>query len=102
MARAIVTNQPFFESMFAALVLVLLHRVIAWITFKSRIMGRILKGKNILLMKDGEKQEMNMAISHITEADILETLRKDTNQNSLDNIKEVYLERSGEISIIKK
>ena|SRR5688572_25397378 len=102
MARAIVTNQPFFESMFAALVLMLLHRFVAWITFKSSGVGKILKGNNILLMKDGKKQHKSMAQYHITEEDILETLRKDTNLTSLDKIKEVYLERSGEISIIKE
>src|SRR6187399_2429929 len=64
MGRAIVTNQPFFESMFAALVLMLLHRLIAWITFKSRLAGKIIKGRNILLFKAGKKQEKNMIQSH--------------------------------------
>src|SRR5688572_22575416 len=101
MGRAIVTNQPFFESMLAALVLMLLHRLIAWITYKSKVAGSILKGTNILLLKEGKKQVANMAQTHITEEDILEALRRDTHIDSLDKIKEVYLERSGDISIVK-
>lgn len=52
-------------------------------------------------MKDGKKQSKNLKKVNITEEDILEALRHDVNLVSLANIKEVYLERSGDISIIK-
>jgi len=102
MGRAIVTDQSFFGSILATLVLMLLHRMVAWLTFKSKKMGSILKGRNILLMRDGARHQKNLAHTHITEEDILEVLRRDVNITSLDKIKEVYLERSGDISIIKE
>jgi uncharacterized membrane protein YcaP (DUF421 family) len=102
MGRAIVTTQSFFGSIIAALVLVLLHRLMAIITFRSKRIGSIIKGKQILLFKEGKKQEENLKKTHITEEDILEALRQNTNAASLEKIKEVYLERSGEISLIKE
>jgi uncharacterized membrane protein YcaP (DUF421 family) len=103
MGRAIVSaEQPFFGSILATLVIMVLHRVVAWITYRSKKMGIILKGRELLLIKNGEPNKKNMKQTHITGEDILETLRKDVNVPSLDTIKEVYLERSGEISFIKK
>jgi uncharacterized membrane protein YcaP (DUF421 family) len=102
MGRAVVTEQSFFGSILATLVLMLLHRLVAWVTFKSKKAGAIIKGRNILLMRGGEKQKKNFAATHITEEDIMEVLRHDLNTTSLDKIKEVYLERSGNISIIKE
>jgi uncharacterized membrane protein YcaP (DUF421 family) len=67
MGRAIVTDQSFFGSILATLVLMLLHRMVAWLTFKSKKMGSILKGRNILLMRDGERHQKNLAHTHITE-----------------------------------
>ena len=102
MGRAVVTNQSFFGSILATLVLMLLHRLMAWLAFRNKKIGAIIKGKNLLLMRAGKKQQKNLSKSHITEDDILEALRRDVNITSLDKIKEVYLERSGDISIIKE
>ena len=101
LGRAIVSNQPFFGSLAACLVIMLLHRIIAWITFKSKKAGRILKGEPLLLVRDGAFQIQNMKRSHITEEDILEALHLLPNLSHISDIKEAYLERSGEISIIK-
>ena len=100
--RAVVTNQSFFGSILATLVLMLLHRLMAWLTFRNKKIGAIIKGKNLLLMKNGKREEENLSKTHITEEDILEALRRDVNITSLEKIKEVYLERSGDISIIKE
>ena len=102
MGRAIVADQSFFGSILATLVLVLLHRLMAWITFHNKKIGAIFKGQNILLIKDGRQNNKNLAKARITEEDILEALRKDVHITSLDKIKEVYLERLGEISIVKE
>jgi len=101
MGRAIVSaEQPFFGSIIA-LVIMILHRFISWLTFHNKKSGLILKGKHLLLMKNGERIERNLKKTNITEEDILESLRRDVNVPSLDKIKEVYLERSGELSFIK-
>lgn len=102
MGRAVVTNQSFFGSILATLVLMLLHRLMAGIAFRNKKIGAVIKGKSLLHMKSGKKEQKNLTRSFITEADILEALRHDANITSLDKIKEVYLERSGDISIIKE
>jgi uncharacterized membrane protein YcaP (DUF421 family) len=102
MGRAIVTNQSFIGSLTAALIIMLLHRLMAWITYRSKKAGRIIKSTDVLLIKDGKKNYNNLARNHITEEDIIEAVRKDANVASLEEVKEVHLERSGYISIVKK
>ncbi len=102
MGRAVVAaEQPFFGSILATLVIMLLHRLISWITFRSKKSGLIFKGTDILLVKDGQKFQKNLQKTNITDEDILEALRKDLNVSSLDKVKQVTLERSGEISFVK-
>lgn len=102
MGRAIVTNQPFFASLLAALVLMLLHRLTAWVTFKSKYIGGFVKGRSILLFENGKQNLKNQEKTLITDEDILEALRQNANSGSLKDIKEIHLERSGEISIVKE
>lgn len=102
MGRVVVSaQQSFFGSILAACVIMLLHRLVSWATFKSKKAGLIFKGKSVLLFKDGQKLQDNLAKTNITEADILEALRRNVNVSSLEEVKEVYLERSGEMSFIK-
>jgi uncharacterized membrane protein YcaP (DUF421 family) len=102
LGRAIIVQQSFIGSLLAALVLVLLHRFIAFICFRSKGIGRILKGENIILLKDGERSLKNLRRTHITDEDLIEAIRKEINDNSYKNVAEIHLERSGYISIIKK
>ena len=102
LARSIVVGPAYFGSIIAALVLMILHRFIAWATFKNRTAGYFFKGEKILLMKDGIPQNENLQNAHITENDNLEALRRDVHSKTLADISEVYLERSGKLSFIKK
>jgi uncharacterized membrane protein YcaP (DUF421 family) len=102
MGRAIVTNQSLLGSFLATLLIMLLHRILAWISFKSKEAGKIIKNEKIILMKDGRKNLENMSKVHISDEDILEAARQDANISSMKEIKEAHLERSGYISIVKK
>ena len=84
MGRAIVSaEQPFFGSIIATLAIMILHRFISWLTFYNKRSGVILKGKHLLLIKNGERIEKNLKKTNITEEDILESLRRDVNVPSL-------------------
>lgn len=100
LGRSVVTNQPFFATLAATLVLMLLHRFIAWITYRSHAAGYILKGKAVLLIKDGKLQEKNMSRTNITLEDIRESIRMEGYNPEIEKVKECYLERSGNLSII--
>jgi uncharacterized membrane protein YcaP (DUF421 family) len=102
LGRCVMTVNTFSGAIASTLVLVALHRLIAWITFKSKAAGKILKGQNLLLMQNGVENSTNRRWQQITDEDIMEALRQEVQLGSLDEIKEVYLERSGEISFVRK
>ena len=102
MARTVVTGKSFFGSLLASLVIMVLHRLMAWISFKNKKLGSILKGKPVLLQENENRQIDNQRKTHITDDDIKEALRTNLNTSDTSKIKEVYLERSGEISIVER
>ncbi|MGE5521575.1 MAG: DUF421 domain-containing protein [Candidatus Dadabacteria bacterium] len=101
-ARGIVGATPFFSTVAAGIVMILVHKLLSKLTFYNKVIGRKLKGKHHLLYENGNFLRENLKRSSITEHDIYEELRLTTQLNSLDKIDQVYIERSGEISFIKK
>ena len=103
MGRAVVAaEQPFFPSLAAVLVIMLLHRLLAWLTFKSKKLGKIFKGEPKVLFEDGELNVENLQSTYTTREDIEEALRSMIKADNLDKVKSAQLERSGEISVVKK
>ncbi|HEY3429746.1 MAG TPA: hypothetical protein VGK39_03650, partial [Cyclobacteriaceae bacterium] len=52
LGKAVVSHDSFLGTLLAALVIMVLHRFVAWITFKSSFAGSVLKGKPIILFRD--------------------------------------------------
>lgn len=103
MGRAVVSaEQPFFGSMVAVLVIMLLHRILAWATYKSRKLGKLFKGEAILLYANGHPVDANLKKTHTTKEDIEEAQRTRMLKVGEEHIKQAYLERSGEISVIER
>lgn len=103
LSRAITGNSPFFPTLVAALVLVLLHSGLAKVAYHSSFgFGSFIKGNPVALIKDGKMQEEAMRKNSVTENDLEEALRSAGNVNDLDQVEAAYLERSGNISIIMK
>lgn len=96
------TDQHFGIFLLAALALLLLHRLIGWLSYRYRRVGWFFKGEKILLYKAGERLDPNCRKENISEEDMEQAIRILLGQRSLDNVDEIYLERSGEISVIKK
>ena len=101
LGKAVVSHDSFLGTLLAALVIMILHRLIAWITFKSSWAGNILKGKSIVLFQNNELVHKNLSRVHITENDLQETVRKNLNLDDMSHVKEIYMDRSGELSVIK-
>ena len=59
-----------------------------------------MKGKRILLIEDGEIQRDGMRSGSITDDDLTQAIRLNTNQTDPSKIKLAYLERGGQISVI--
>src|SRR5271154_3168153 len=46
-------SYPFFPILTASLVIMLLHRFISWVTYVNHNLGKIIKGKPLLIIKNG-------------------------------------------------
>jgi uncharacterized membrane protein YcaP (DUF421 family) len=101
-SRAITGNAPFFPALVGALVLVLMHWLFAAAAFRSHAFGKLVKGHNRLLVRDGEIQWDAMRKSHVTTHDLEEALRGEGEEPDVSRIREAHLERNGDISVIMK
>jgi len=102
LARAINGSAPFFATIGAGFVLVILHRLLGGVAYFSHGFGILIKGKPVLLVQDGVMQCKNMCRNQISEHDLEEDMRLEAKTENLSNIKTARLERSGEISFIKR
>ena len=102
LSRAIVGISPFVQIIASTLVLILLHRLVAWISMKYHGAGRLIKGKSESLYKNGQLNEDNLRQNYISRHDLMEGVRIHLNENTLDNVEEIFLERNGEFGVVKK
>lgn len=102
LSRAIVGASPFFPVIISSLVIVLLYRLFAGLAFFSKLFGRAVKGDVTLIYRKGNFLHENMKHCMVTEKDIMEEVRIKANLDSLEEVQAVYVERNGEMGIIKK
>lgn len=100
LARAINGSAPFFPTMVACLVLVLLHRIFSAISFYSEGFGKLVKGESALLLQNGQPDHKKMRSHKISETDLLEEARLNGKVERLDKVQSAVLERNGKISVI--
>ena len=101
LAKAVVGSSPFIPTIVAGLTIVLVHKLLAKWSMDNHMVGKIIKGSHRVLYKNNEFIKNNMQASSLSEHDILEEARLNLKQNSLENVQEVFIERSGKISFIK-
>jgi uncharacterized membrane protein YcaP (DUF421 family) len=102
LSRAVVGASDFMPTVACSLVLVLLHRGLAWLSIRSEKVRHLLEGSSILLYKNGHLEKKNFTKSLICENELKGDLRMKANINSLDEADEIYMETSGEVSVVKK
>jgi uncharacterized membrane protein YcaP (DUF421 family) len=102
LSRAVVGASPFLSIIVAGLVLVLLHRAVAWLCVVSQVIGKVVKGEEKSLYSNGKINKKNMNAHLVTYHDLMEEVRLEIHENSLDKVKEIFIERNGEMSVIKK
>jgi uncharacterized membrane protein YcaP (DUF421 family) len=102
LSRAINGSAAFFATLGGGLVLVLLHRLLAFIAFQSHWFGCLIKGSPDLIIEDGDLILGTMRRNHISRHDVEEDLRLDAKTEKLSDIRAGYVERSGDISFIPK
>jgi uncharacterized membrane protein YcaP (DUF421 family) len=102
LSRAVVGASPYIPTVVGCLAFVLVHWVLAWLSLYNDTLGRFVKGERSSLYADGKLNEKNMRRARISDKDLKEGLRLQINDDGFEEVKEIFIERNGEISIIKK
>ena len=102
LSRAITGASPFIATVLSGLVIIVLYRLCATLSVFSKVFGKIVKGEDMLIYKDGKMLTDNMERCMVTEKDLIEEVRLKVNTASLDKVDSVYVERNGELSVVKK
>lgn len=101
LARAINGSAPMGPTIVSGLVLVLAHRFLAYLSLKSHWFGNLVKGHEDLVIQDGRVNEEALKRHNFTNRDLMEDLRLE-GVRSPDEVESARLERSGDLSVIKK
>jgi uncharacterized membrane protein YcaP (DUF421 family) len=102
LSRAIVGASPFMATIASGFTIIILYRICAGLSVFSKLFGKIVKGKEELIYKDGMMIKKSMNKCMVTEEDLIEEVRINSNLSSLREVETAYVERNGEISIVKK
>jgi uncharacterized membrane protein YcaP (DUF421 family) len=102
LSRAINGTAPFFTTIAAGIVLMVIHRACAFGACKSHAFGKLLKGRPVTLVRNGKIDYAEMRRSLVSEHDLEEDLRLEAKTEDVSTIATARLERSGDISFIKK
>jgi uncharacterized membrane protein YcaP (DUF421 family) len=102
LARAINGSAAFLTTIGCALFLMIVHRLFAFIAFRSHPFGKLIKGTDVRLVTNGEVDWKAMKHHLVSKHDLEEDLRLSAATEGLDKIKAARLERSGDISFIKR
>jgi uncharacterized membrane protein YcaP (DUF421 family) len=102
LSRAINGSAAFFATLGGGVVLVLLHRLFARFAYYSHRFGILVKGKPDTIVRDGECDFQVMRRNHVSVHDLEEDMRLHAHIDDLSRVRLARVERSGDISFIKK
>jgi len=102
LSRAINGSAAFFATIGGGVVLVLIHRLFAYFAFYSHGFGILVKGKPDIIVHDGECDFPVMRQNHVSIHDVEEDMRLNAHLDDLSKVRVARIERSGDISFIKK
>ena len=102
LSRAINGSAAFFATLGGGVVLVLLHRLFAYLAFYSHGFGILVKGHPDTIVRDGQCDLRVMRRNHVSMHDLEEDMRLSAHTDDLSGIRLARVERSGDISFIKK
>lgn len=100
-SRVITGSTSFFPGLAAVATLVAMHWLFSAIGVRWQAFNVLVKGHARLLVRDGQVDWEEMRRTHLTEDDLWEDLRAKGVSN-LGEIAEAHLERSGQVSVLKR
>ena len=102
LSRAINGSGPFWLTIASSFALMIVHRLCAWIAHHHHPIGKVLKGTELPLVRNGRIDWKAMAKALVSEHDLEEDMRLSARTENIEDIQLAQLERSGDISFIKK
>lgn len=102
LSRIIVGVSEFLPVILASLVLVVLHRILGWLTVHSKQLSNLIHGEKICLYQNKTFIKENMTRALVCEEDIMLGVRKSMMSEGMEGIESIYMERNGEISVVKE
>ncbi len=101
-ARGVVGASPYFPTLAACIVIVGVHRLLAWLSVKSKKFELVVKGVYMKLYQHGAIINNNLEKTGMSENDLHESLRLETKKLTLAEIDTAFIETNGRISFILK
>jgi uncharacterized membrane protein YcaP (DUF421 family) len=101
LSRAINSSAPLLPTILACLVLVLLHRLLAALSFHFHHFGSLVKGNAEEIIREGRIKEAVMQKHYLSEKDLMEALRLKSTDNPAE-VKSAYIERNGDVSVVRQ
>lgn len=102
LARGVVGASPYLSTLFSSIIMVVMHRLIAWLSVKNKKFEKLVKGTNIKLYQNGALISNNLERTGMSENDLYESLRLETKKTMLAEIDTAFMETNGRISFILK
>jgi uncharacterized membrane protein YcaP (DUF421 family) len=102
LARAVNGTASFFPTLGGGVVLVMLHRALAFLSYRSHAIGMLIKGRRDVVVCDGKVDEARMSACHLSEHDLFEDLRLNGNVSRLEDVVLAVFERNGQISVVRR
>lgn len=102
LSRGINGTSTLIHTLFSSLPLVLLHALFAKLAFYSHSFGKLIKGKPVPLIQNGHICFEALKHKKLSQEDLIVAVRTQLGEKDLNLIEEAYLERTGNISFIKK
>ena len=102
LSRAINGTAPFLLSLAASVLLIGIHQVFAWLSYRSQRFERLIDGTPDPVVTEGEVIESASRRHLLSEANIRASLRRKARTDDLSRIEAALVEVNGEISFIPR
>jgi uncharacterized membrane protein YcaP (DUF421 family) len=101
LSRAINGSGPFWLTIASAVILMVVHRLCAFIAYQHHPFGKLVKGRELVLVRNGKMDRDAMKSALVSKHDLEEDMRLSAKTEDVSTIQLAQLERSGDISFIK-
>lgn len=102
LSRAVVGASPFIPVVAASVAIVLLHRALALMISSNSAFSKLTQGEKIILYENGTFIQANIKKSLTCREEIMQSVRARCFSEELTQIDKIFMERNGEITIVKK